>query len=58
MDELRLRLVPDDGIDEGFLAMEGEIEVWVEARSKTPIEIRGKVPKVPGTVRLLLTAIG
>jgi hypothetical protein len=58
VDELRLRLVPDDGIDEGFLAMEGEIEVWVEARSKTPIEIRGKVPKVPGTVRLLLTAIG
>jgi hypothetical protein len=38
--------------------MDGETEVWVEARSKTPLEIVGKVPRVPGTVRLVLAALG
>lgn len=57
--EFRLRLTPDDQeSDEGFLSMEGETEVWVESRSKTPIEISGKIPRVPGRVRLTLDAIG
>lgn len=56
--ELRLRLAPDDpDADEGFLKMEGEIEVWVEARSKAPIEISGTLPRVPGRLRLELTAM-
>lgn len=57
--ELRLRLTPGDPeVDEGFLNMEGETEVWVEAESKTPIEINGKIPKVPGRVKLLLSGMG
>jgi len=57
--ELRLRLTPGDPeVDEGFLDMEGEIEFWVEAESKTPIEINGKIPKVPGRVKVLLTGMG
>jgi hypothetical protein len=56
--ELRLRLAPDDpAAEEGFLRMEGETEVWVEARSKAPLEISGKIPDVPGRVKLELAAM-
>lgn len=57
--EFRLRITPADPAraGEGFLHMEGETEIWVEAGSKTPLEISGKVPKVPGRVRLLLNAL-
>jgi hypothetical protein len=56
--ELRLTIVPaDPESDEGFLKMKGETEVWVEAGSKTPIEIGGRIPRV-GEVRLLLIGIG
>jgi len=59
LNELRLRLTPGDPeVDEGFLDMEGETEFWVEAESKTPIEINGKIPKVPGRVKVLLTGMG
>lgn len=58
VEEFLLRIIPEDPeSDEGFLSMEGETEIWVEAKSKTPIEISGKVPKV-GRVKLLLTAMG
>lgn len=54
--ELRLRISPadPDRADEGFLSMEGESELWVEAGSKTLLSLGGKVPKVPGRVRLVL----
>jgi hypothetical protein len=55
--ECRLRIVPGDATDEGFLGMEGETEVWVEKGSKTPIEISGKVPGVPGRVTVTLNGI-
>ncbi len=38
--------------------MEGETEIWVEASSKTPLEIIGKVPRVPGRIQLRLVAMG
>ena len=38
--------------------MEGETEIWVEAESKTPLEIVGKIRKVPGKVRLVLREMG
>lgn len=57
--ELRLTISPaDPDSDEGFLNMEGEIQIWVEAESKTPLEIVGKIRKVPGTVRLVLAEMG
>jgi hypothetical protein len=58
--QLRLRITPADpsAADEGFLKMEGETEVWVEAASKTMIRISGKIPKVPGRVRIVLAEIG
>ena len=58
--ELRLRVVPADPghADEGFLDMEGETELWVEAESKTLLQIAGNVPKVPGRIRLTLAAMG
>lgn len=54
--QLRLRVIPADPekADEGFLRMEGETEIWVEAESKTLLMIRGKVRKVPGQVKLVL----
>lgn len=54
----RLRVTPTDpeGADEGFLNMEGETELWVEASSKTLLEVSGKVPNV-GRVRISLAAI-
>ena len=57
--ELRLRIRPADPerADEGFLRMEGETELWVEARSKTLIEVRGNAPRVPGRLRLRLSAV-
>jgi len=56
--ELRLRIVPAGAeADEGLLGMEGETEVWVEAATKTPIEISGQVPQV-GRVTLSLAALG
>jgi hypothetical protein len=57
--ELRLRVIPANPSEanEGFLRMEGETELWVEADSKTPLEISGKVPRVPGRVHLVLTAL-
>ncbi len=58
--ELRLRIAPADPskADEGFLKMEGETEVWIEATSKTLLRISGKIPKVPGRVRIVLAEIG
>ena len=57
--ELRLIISPaDPDTEEGFLNMEGETEIWVEAESKTPLEIVGKIPKVPGKVRVVLTEMG
>jgi hypothetical protein len=58
--EFRLRIRPTDpdlGV-EGFLRMEGETEIWVEAESKTPLEISGKLPQIPGRIRLRLVALG
>ncbi len=58
LEEFLLRIIPEDKASaEGFLSMEGETEIWVEAKSKTPIEISGRVPKV-GRVTLLLMAVG
>jgi len=55
--ELRLRFLPADPsrAPAGFLLMEGETEVWVESRSKTLLQINGRVPNVPGEVRLILS---
>jgi hypothetical protein len=57
--ELRLRIIPADPerADEGFLKMEGETELWVEAKSKTPLLLSGKAPKIPGRIRLELFEI-
>jgi hypothetical protein len=58
--ELRLRIIPADPerSDEGFLKMEGETELWVEAETKTPLLLSGKAPKIPGRIRLVLSEIG
>jgi hypothetical protein len=58
--QLRLRVTPADPSrgDEGFLRMEGETEMWVEARTKTLLRVSGKVPKVPGRVKIVLAEIG
>ena len=57
--ELRLVISPGDPeAEKGFLGMQGETEIWVEAESKTPLEIVGKIPKIPGKVRLILTEMG
>lgn len=58
--EFRLRITPanPEQADEGFLRMEGETEIWVEAESKTPLEISGKVPRVPVRIQLRLVAMG
>jgi len=58
--ELRLRIIPADPerSNEGFLKMEGETELWVEADSKTLLNLKGKVRNVPGTVELALEAMG
>lgn len=58
--ELRLRFLPadPDRAPEGFLRMEGETEIWVESRSKTLLQINGRVPNVPGEVRLVLSEMG
>ena len=58
--ELRLRIIPADPerADEGFLKMEGETELWVEAESKTPLLLSGKAPKIPGRIKLELVEIG
>jgi hypothetical protein len=58
--KLRLRIIPADPelSDEGFLKMEGETELWVEAESKTPLLLSGKAPNIPGRIRLELGEIG
>jgi hypothetical protein len=57
--EFRLAVVPaDPESEEGFLKMEGEIEIWVEAETGTLLEIVGKVPKIPGKVKLVLAELG
>jgi hypothetical protein len=38
--------------------MKGETQIWVEAETKTLLEIVGKVPNVPGKVKLVLSAMG
>lgn len=45
--ELRVRLRPltdDPDRVRGFLSMQGETELWVEARSRMLLEVRGQVP--------------
>lgn len=47
LEELRLRLRPLGGNPDkvrGFLNMEGETEVWVEAQSRTLLEVTGRIP--------------
>lgn len=56
--EFRLLIVPTDPKQEGFLRMKGQAELWVEAESKTPVAIYGKIPKLPGHIDLKLAAIG
>jgi hypothetical protein len=56
--ELRLRVSPLEGEPaetKGFMNMEGETELWVEATTRTLIEISGNVPKVPGRVVITLS---
>ena len=51
--ELRLRVKPLAGTaseTKGFLNMEGETELWVDAATRTVTEISGEIPKVPGRV--------
>lgn len=57
--EMRLSVTPTASESEsGFLDMEGEVEIWVEAETKTLIEIVGDVPKIPGKVHLVLDELG
>jgi len=58
--ELRLRIQPVDPAqaEEGFLRMEGETEIWVEAGSRTLLEIDGEIPRIPGRVEIGLAALG
>jgi hypothetical protein len=55
--EFRLRIAPRDPANarEGFLSMEGETELWVDAKTRTLLEVSGRVPKVPGRVVLTLS---
>lgn len=57
---LRLRVTPADPeeTDEGFLRMEGETELWVEAASKAVLVLAGNAPKIPGRIRLVLQEVG
>jgi hypothetical protein len=57
--ELRLRISPAETgeADEGFLKMEGETEIWVEADTRTLLEVDGKIPKVPGRVELAIVGV-
>ena len=57
--EFRLRIAPRDPANarEGFLSMEGETELWVDARTRTLLEVSGRVPKVPGRVVLTLNKL-
>ena len=55
--ELRLRVTPLAGSasdTKGFMNMEGETELWVEAATRTLMEISGEVPKVPGRVDIVI----
>ena len=57
--ELRLRVTPLAGSPSetrGFMNMEGETELWVDADTRTLLEISGEVPKVPG--RVVITMAG
>ena len=58
--EFRLRITPADPAraDEGFMNMVGETELWVDAETKTPLSLSGRVRNVPGTVTLELAALG
>ena len=58
--ELRLRVSPanPNPEDEGFMKMEGDTEIWVEASTRTLLEIEGTIPRVPGRVEVLLKAVG
>jgi len=58
--EFLLQILPADPehADEGFLKMTGQTELWVEAVSKTPLSLSGRVRRIPGTVTLVLTALG
>jgi len=57
---LRLRVIPanPEDADEGFLKMEGETELWVEAESKAVLALAGNAPKIPGRIRLVLQELG
>lgn len=58
--EFRLRISPADpfGSDTGFMKMEGDTEIRVEADTRTVLEIDGRIPHVPGRVELALKTIG
>jgi hypothetical protein len=59
--ELRLRVTPLAGSPsdtKGFMNMEGETELWVDAATRTLMEISGEVPKVPGRVDINIAGYG
>lgn len=57
--EFRLRVSPADPAraDEGFMKMEGDTEIRVEAWTRTLLEVSGKIPRVPGRVEVELEEI-
>ena len=59
VDTVRLDIRPTDAAKthKNFLGMEGDLEVWLEAESKTLLRVSGRVPKV-GRVTLELNALG
>jgi hypothetical protein len=57
--ELRLDVTPvDKQKAKDFLGLKGQIEIWVEADTKTLLRISGKIPRVPGRVVVELIGLG
>jgi hypothetical protein len=57
--EIRLDVSPvDKKKAKDFLGLKGQIEIWVEANTKTLLRISGKIPRVPGRVVVELIGLG
>ena len=55
--ELLLRITPTDPEPrrEGFMGLMGPTSIWIDAETRTPLEVDGRLPNLPGHLELDLT---
>ena len=53
---LQIRPVDREPREQGFMGLIGPTSIWIDAETRTPVEVDGRLPNLPGHLELDLTA--